>query len=248
MDLGFPSTFGEFVLNAWSFKAPHDWGKSPMAPWVALLWFAADLHVWWLTYLVETDSYRNAHKKYIAHKTTRVVTAHALSGVLETCVGLGSILLPSFRVDLAGAAAAIAILGHVPTGLWLAPKVWGLKHVTVTGYVLVGILRAHTALVVLFLDRSKLPDLWILLHMATVVRLVAYYISPWTSTDGSWKGDLVTDPIIYTFSVTVAAFATLSLVYPPMILFGAMVVLALAHKARPSRVSMRGTPKAVKGY
>lgn len=138
---------------------------------------------------------------------------------------------------------------------------WGLQHVTVTGYIIVNLLRLNQALRVfgheivhfnhihsatknatiwmgseLQIDVFSFPDLWVLLHMATLVRLVAYYVSPWTSFNGNRTGDLLTDPVVYTFSVTVAALVTLGFVYSPSINFIAVVILSIAHVFLPSKV------------
>ena len=171
-----------------------------------------------------------------------------MSGVLETCLGLIAILLPTAAAtgDVTvwwwRSTAICALFLHIPTGLLLSPKVWGLKHITVIGYFIVGFLRAHKAILTLYDPVANLPDLWILLHMATLVRLVAYYISPWSSSDGGRSGDLLTDPLVYTFTVTVAGLVTLGFVYPPAFNLFALVVLAFAHAIWPSNISTKRIP------
>ena len=86
------------------------------------------------------------------------------------------------------------------------------------------------------IDVYSFPNLWLLLHMATCVRLIAYYFSPWTSYNGSRSGDLLTDPIVYTLTVTVAALITLGYIYPPFINLLAIFVLSVVHVAFPSKV------------
>jgi hypothetical protein len=216
---------------------PYNWGiEHTFSPVVACLLFAADLWVWYVSACTERDATAHAHKKYTAQSTTRVVFVHFLTGVVETVLGLLYIL--TGEAKFATASAYVALLMHAPTGLFLSPKVWGLKHITVTGYLLVGICRIMQALRVIQ-QPHKLPDLWILLHMATAVRLCSYYITPFSSSDGGRRGDLVTDPLVYTLSVSLAALVTLSFVYPPVFSLAALGVVALVHKVCPSSVASR---------
>ena len=173
----------------WNFTAPHDWKADPMSATVAFIIFTLDLWVWSM-YYTESRVAKRHGKKFIAFGTQKVVLIHALAGVLETIFGLSYIL--SGKMIYAHTAAYLALLVHVPTGLILTPKVWGLKHITVPGYFFVGLCRGIQAYRVLH-DASKLPDLWIVLHTASMVRLVSYYITPWSSTNGGWEGDLISD-------------------------------------------------------
>jgi hypothetical protein len=91
---------------------------------------------------------------------------------------------------------------------------------------------------------ASLPDLWILLHTASMVRLVSYYITPWTSTNGGWKGDMVTDPLNYTLSVSLATLVTLQFVYPPIINLLALICIAIAHNFMPSSVRSHFSPSS----
>ena len=202
----------DLARSAWNFHAPHDWARSPMPKWVAGAMLLADFYQYGM-YYVERESVRRAHRKYSAQRADRVVMLHAAGSLLETLLGFVACLDPA-KTRVATATALVALLWSVPTGLTLAPRVWGLPHITVTGYVLVGLLRAYQAGVVLLVDPRTLPDLWILLHMATLVRLVGYHVSPYSSTDGV-HGDLLTDPLVYTLTVSIAALITLSFVYPP---------------------------------
>ena len=206
------------------------------SPVVACLLFAADLFVWYVSAYTERDATAHAHKKYTAHSTTRVVFVHFLTGVVETVLGLLYIL--QGEAKFATASAYVALLVHAPTGLFLSPKVWGLKHITVPGYMLVGMCRIMQALRVIQ-QPHKLPDLWILLHMATAVRLCSYYITPFSSSDGGRRGDLVTDPLVYTLSVSLAALVTLGFVYPPVFSLTALGAVALLHKVYPSSIASR---------
>ncbi len=220
---------------AWKYHAPHDWAVEPMGALPALLMFAADLWVWSL-YYTEREAARHAHKKYIAHSTLNVVAIHFVAGVTETILGL---LYCLGKGDwYATSAAYVALFLHIPTGFYLSPKVWGLKHITIPGYLMVNTCRLLQALRVLN-EPHRLPDLWILLHMATLVRICSIYITPYSSTDGGRRGDLVTDQIVYTLSVSLAALCTLNFVYPPIVSLGALIICALLHKIYPSSVPSR---------
>jgi len=216
--------------------SPYSWEDMSFPKGIALLMFAADLWVWYLSAYTERDATAHAHKKYTAHSTTRVVFLHFVSGVLETILGLWYILHGD--AWFAKAAAYVALFVHAPSGLYLSPKVWGLKHITVPGYLLVGVCRLAHAVRVIQLPQ-KLPDLWILLHMATLVRLCSYYITPFSSSDGGRRGDLVTEPIVYTLSVSLAALVTLGFVYPPVFSLAALGAMALTQKVMPSSVPSR---------
>ena len=81
--------------------------------------------------------------------------------------------------------------------------------------------------------------------MATIVRLVGYYVTPWSSVDGERRGDLLTEPLIYTLSVTISALITLNCVYPPIFQIVAVVLLAIVHAIYPSFVSVKRIPTVV---
>ena len=158
------------MQEVWNFEAKHDWASSPMNASVAWTLFACDLWTW-SKYYTERSVVKHTNKKFTAHKTDRVVLVHAFAGVIETVLGLIYILNPNGGYEhIAKACAWVALLLHIPTGLYLAPKVWGIPHITVTGYVFVGLCRAVEACMVLFHEGGNvklLPRLWILLVSLT---------------------------------------------------------------------------------
>lgn len=124
----------------------------------------------------------------------------------------------------------------------LSPHIWGLKYITVTGYVVVALLLVVAAVKVLFVSHLLLIDLWILLHMATMVCIVAYFITPWSSVDGSY-GDLSTDPIIHTIAIGTASLVTVAFVCPPVVL---IVVLCIpATMVFPPKVFVKDVGKMI---
>ena len=231
--------------SAWHFHAPHDWESDPMQTSTACILFCADLWVWSM-YYSEREVAVHAHKKYTAHRNTAVVAVHFVAGVTETVLGL--LYLLNYGEWCARVSALVAIGFHIPTGFYLSPKVWGLRHITVPGYLLVNICRLLQAVRTWHNPAKSLPDLWILLHMATLVRICSYYITPYSSTNGQRRGDLVTDPLVYTLSVSLAALVTLSFVYPPVFLLTLLGALVVTHHFIPSAVTSRFPPlKVVKG-
>ena len=247
-----------FLEDILSFRGNHDWIASPMSSMVACLLFVADLWSWSL-YFVESDVVKRSHLKYKAHQTTRVVAIHSVAGVTETILGLIFILhrnhfLPNpNRPDLYmgslmdvrnhekishGLAMLVCIVAlgfHIPTNLLLAPKVWGLKNMTVTGYIFVALLRVFHVYEIIFKSYEMVPQLWILLHTATMVRLVGYYVCPFSTTTGN--GDLLTDPFVYTLSTGLATFTTLAFVYPPIINVAALISIGLVEYFCPTKIS-----------
>lgn len=255
----------KLIQESMNFHGNHDWISSPMSSLLACILFIMDLWSWSL-YFVEKEVVENSHKKYKAHKTSSIVKIHSMSGILETILGLLYVLhrniflslefetrtggtfdinisqqgnhefQQNINQKLAMVCGFIALLGHIPTGLMLAPKVWGIKNMTVTGYIFVGLLRFWHVYEVLFVDYRLLPQLWILLHTATMVRLVGYYVCPFSTTKR--KGDLLTDPFIYTLSTGLATFTTLAFVYPPVVNVAALISIAVVEFANPTKIGL----------
>lgn len=130
-----PESFSDFFRDCVAFSAPFDYEQKPMAPYVIWLMFLADLWVWYKTYYCERRVAKDAHKKYHAHgrSTVYVVAVHAISGVLETVLGLISLL---YLYDAAAGedavlhdstaaarkyvqyAGTVALVLHIPTGVF----------------------------------------------------------------------------------------------------------------------------------
>jgi len=237
------------MLSDWlAYLAPNDWISRSMPLYAILAMFAADLYTW-SQYYTERQAVAHAHKKFAAHGISPAVYVHAAAGVAETLLGLAFLLDPvESRAGYAYAAALVAALLHVPSGFLLTPHVWGLKNITVTGYAFVGILRLYQAARVFLVDpRLGLPDLWILLHMATLVRLVGFFVTPYSSADGGRRGDLFTEPLVYTLYVSMAAFVTLSFVFPPVVGLAALFIFAAVEAATPTKLSAKLIPSFAEG-
>jgi hypothetical protein len=248
-------TQSEQVQQAFDFRVPHDFTASPMPAYVAWWLFAADVTTW-VFYFVERRVVKRKHLKF-ARKLRPILALHVIGGLCETVVGLVAILDPT-NLFATQTTALVALVSnkkalsplreqcsvdalytqavHIPTNLLLAPHVWGLKYITVSGYVMVALLRAweayrvkfqpHTqhslgffctgsvvrlgwptsgcAVMQVLFRSTSVANLWILLHMATLVRMIAYLVAPWSSVDGRY-GDLSTEPVVYTATIGIAS-------------------------------------------
>ena len=193
----------------------------------------------------------HAHKKFKAHSTSWVVIIHAIGGFVETVLMFVYFLNPhSTSSQLYGLAASwTALIIHIPAGFMLTPRVWGLKNITVGGYLFVGLCQLQKALDVVSnsyeVNISSLSELWILLHTATLVRLVLYHITPYSSIDGIRRGDLFTEPLVYTLGVSLATLVTLAFVYPPELFLLLYLIFAIIEKLNPSKMRSGLLPKVI---
>lgn len=174
--------------------------------------------------------------------------------------------LAQHQLLLCRSTAVLALLVNVPSGLVLTPGVFGVKHLTAPGFFKFAMLRSMEAVRVLIVDHRLLPNLWILLHVGTVVRLLGYFVLPYTSTTHvlsssaaktsessakaalagrSWtsaagrRGDLFTEPMVYSFNILLSGYLTAAFVYPPKYLLGSLMLYAAAQLFWPPRVSLR---------
>ena len=168
--------------------ARFDFVSNPMNPTLAMVMYCFD--VYFVLLLTGRSGWRlRAHKKH-AHKTYWAAAIHGMGSCVELTVGLFAVIRPE-SVVLAKITTYIALFINLPTGFMMTPRVFGVKHLTVPGFALQGVLRLVESYRVLMLDHRLVPNLWILLHVGTVVRLLGYYVLPYSSKDGV-RGDLFT--------------------------------------------------------
>ncbi|EOD07094.1 putative membrane protein [Emiliania huxleyi CCMP1516] len=184
---------------------------------------------------------------------------HSAGSLLELGLGLcatldleaaASVVGPleegSYQVPWARASACVALAVTVPTGVLLArhSSRSGVRHLADTAFGLYHAARALEAARVLALSPRLLPNLWILLHSGTAVRLVGFFVTPYSSTDGA-RGDLFTEPLCYTFTLLLAGFLVAAFVYPPHYLLLSLAAFALANRIAPPALSVRlpGSPR-----
>merc|ERR1711970_259400 len=161
-----------------------------------------------------------AHKKYKAHNNTLAVALHGTGSALEITTGCLACCYPE-RTLFTKISSALAI-NNILTGFVLTPGVFGIKHLTVPGFYLFGALRALEIFRTLVSDYRNYPQAWILLQVGTVVRHLGYYVLPFSSTDGV-RGDLFTEPTIYTFNILLSGYLTAAFVYPPKLVLGSLM-------------------------
>lgn len=177
-----------------------------------------------------------AHKKYKAHKNLWAVALHGGGSALEITIGGLACILPE-KVILTKIASALAI-NNVLTGFVLTPGVFGIKHLTVPGFALFGVLRAFEILRTLAVDYRNYPQAWVLLQVGTVVRLLGYFVLPFSSIDGK-RGDLFTEPTNYSFNILLSGYLTAAFVYPPKYLLGSLLAYAAWYHKQPPKISLR---------
>lgn len=249
-----------------------DFIKSPMDPSLALVIWMAGIYFLFKAYVLEGNAVAEAHKKYRAHGTRLAAIVHGTGSVLELTLGFLAVLsladtkiapgaatarsamlnnvcraLKPYAKTLCQANALLCLLVNVPSGLILNPGVFGIKHLTVAGFLKFAFLRLIEVARIFYVDYRWMPNLWILLQVGTVVRLLGYFVLPYTSNrrmvrgevkEGR-RGDLFTEPTIYSFNILLSGFLTAGFVYPPKYLLGSLGVYALAQYAYPVRMSLR---------
>jgi len=178
----------------------------------------------------------NAHKKYKAHKNMWAVALHGTGSALEITIGCLACICPD-KTIFTKIASGLAI-NNILTGFVITPGVFGIKHLTVPGFYLFGFLRAMEIARTLFSDYRNYPQAWILLQVGTVVRLLGYFVLPFSSTDGI-RGDLFTEPSNYSFNILLSGYLTTAFVYPPKYLLGTLGLYAYWQHKQPHTIRSR---------
>merc|ERR1719384_1580542 len=130
----------------------------------------------------------------------------------------------------------IAVM-NVLTGLVITPGVFGIKHLTVTGFYLFAYLRT-TEILRTIAKPSNYPNAYIFLHVGTLVRLMGYWVLPYSSIDGV-RGDLFTEPSIYAFNILMSGTITAGFVVPPKWVLSQLILYILYKRKVPPRISKR---------
>lgn len=193
------------------------------------------------TYVVEKriskqNAVDQAHKKYKAHGNMWAVAAHGMGSALEMTIGCFACIYPE-KTMLTKISSGLAI-NNILSGFVLTPGVFGIKHLTVPGFYLFGVLRAFEIIRTLVYDYRNYPQAWVLLQVGTVVRLLGYFVLPFSSTDGI-RGDLFTEPSIYSFNILLSGYLTTAFVYPPKYLLGSLLCYVYWYNKQPPKISLR---------
>jgi len=224
------------------YTPQFNWKKEPMSKFVGVATLMTGWYFLIKTYIVEKrvgakdNAIDRAHKKYKAHKHMWAVVAHGSGSALELTIGCLACVYPE-KTMFTKIASALAI-NNVLTGFVLNPGVFGIKHLTVPGFALFGVLRSIEIARTLFQDYRNYPQAWILLQVGTIVRLLGYWVLPFSSTDGK-RGDLFTEPTIYSFNILLSGYLTTAFVYPPKHVLGSLFLYVLWYYKQPPRISMR---------
>merc|ERR1719460_1254751 len=164
------------------------------------------------------------------------VALHGGGSALEMSIGALACCYP--KKTIFTKIAAMLAINNVLTGLVLTPGVFGIKHLTVPGFYLFGFLRALEILRTLVYDYRNYPQAWILLQVGTVVRLLGYWVLPFSSIDGV-RGDLFTEPTMYSFNILLSGYLTAMFVYPPKWVLSSLLLYVHWYNKQPPRISMR---------
>eukprot|EP01084_Bolivina_argentea_P059174 108018_1 len=199
--------------------------NEPLDTYIVNAIFFVDLLVFG-HYYVYYELFDNNNKKYLLKSKNKpwwlrsCFIIHVFSGIYEIIIGYIIILSNKWLISFLPFTMLVnAMLFHIPTSFLLSPFVWGIKYLTIFGYIFASILRSIKAYnlykslqIMNTIDISDLiisvQELWILIHMAIVVRFCSAYVFPFTTKNGTY-GDLSTHPIYYTMSVV-----TVALVFP----------------------------------
>jgi hypothetical protein len=217
-----------------------DWKKQPMNKFVAVATWMTGVYFLLKTYVVERGVVDRAHKKYKAHNNTLAVAMHGSGSALEISIGCLACCYPK-KTIYTKLASALAI-NNIITGFVLTPGVFGIKHLTVPGFTLFGVLRSLEILRTLAYDMTNYPQAWILLQVGTVVRLLGWFVLPYSSTDGV-RGDLFTEPSIYSFNILLSGYLTAAFVYPPKWVLSSLGIYAYWYNKMQPKISMRRKPQ-----
>jgi len=216
-----------------------DWKKQPMNKFVAIGTMLTGWYFLLKTYVLERDVVKRAHRKYEAHNNTLAVAMHGTGSALELTIGALACAYPE-KAMLTKISSALAI-NNVATGWVLTPNVFGIKHLTVPGFYLFGVLRAVEILRTLAFDYRNYPQAWVMLQVGTVVRLLGFWVLPFSSVDGE-RGDLFTEPTMYSFNILLSGYLTAAFVYPPKWVLSSLLLYVHWMQKQPPRILMRRRP------
>ena len=218
----------------------YDFINNPMPSFIAYSIYIIGIYFLIKTYILEGDVVKRAHKKFAAHSNTIPVMIHGIGSIIEMTIGCIAVCNPNNPL-LSKITAYIALFINIPSGAILTPRVFGIKYLTVSGFAKYGYLRSIEALRVLYIDHRLVPNLWILLQVGTVVRLLGWFILPYTSTDAKSRarGDLFTEPRIYSFNILLSGYLVAAFVYPPQFLIGSLILYAITQMFYPHNIKRR---------
>lgn len=222
------------------FNPNYDFITTPMHPYIAQVTYCVTVYFLVKTYYVEKNVVKRAHKKYKAHEVSTCIKLHGIGSSIELSLGTLAIMYPN-QTWLAYICAFIALLNNIPTGFVLTPGVYGVKHITVPGFAVFGIIRIMECTRVFCVHPRNYANAWILLQVGTVVRLLGYFVLPFSSINGS-RGDLFTEQLNYCTNILLSGYICASFVYHPAWLVVSVIVYAFYQYLHPHTVSANMRP------
>ena len=127
--------------------------------------------------------------------------------------------------------------GGVPSTIALT-VVFALQ---VPGFALFGVLRVAEAYRTVFIDPRAMQGMWVLLQVGTIVRLLGFFVLPFSSVDGA-RGDLFIEPVNYTINILLSGYITVGFVYPPFLNLASLLLFVAAHPYYKTALSARLRP------
>mmetsp|Transcript_8996 Transcript_8996/g.29748 ORF Transcript_8996/g.29748 Transcript_8996/m.29748 type:complete len:649 (-) Transcript_8996:390-2336(-) len=238
----------EWISKINAFGGREHFGKqfyggdnvASMRPSLCVLTYVWTVYFLLKAYYVERRTVKRAHKKFVAHGTNHIAHLHGLGSSLELTIGMFAILRPDMP-SLAYVCVALAMLINVPTGFLMTTRVFGVKYITVPGFTLFGLLRMAEAYRTVFIHPGFVHYLWILLQVGTAVRLLGFYVLPFSSVDGA-RGDLFTEPVNYTLCIILSGYITTGFVYMPFLNVASLLYFCCAQPYYKSALSARLRP------
>ncbi|EOD27217.1 hypothetical protein EMIHUDRAFT_463285 [Emiliania huxleyi CCMP1516] len=245
----------EWISKINAFGGREHFGKqfyggdnvASMRPSLCVLTYVWTVYFLLKAYYVERRTVKRAHKKFVAHGTNHIAHLHGLGSSLELTIGMFAILRPDMP-SLAYVCVALAMLINVPTGFLMTKGVFGVKHITVPsqmlnvpGFALFGVLRVAEAYRTVFIDPRAMQGMWVLLQVGTIVRLLGFFVLPFSSVDGA-RGDLFIEPVNYTINILLSGYITVGFVYPPFLNLASLLLFVAAHPYYKTALSARLRP------
>mmetsp|Transcript_13080 Transcript_13080/g.38719 ORF Transcript_13080/g.38719 Transcript_13080/m.38719 type:complete len:647 (-) Transcript_13080:361-2301(-) len=238
----------EWISKINAFGGREHFGKqfyggdnvASMRPSLCVLTYVWTVYFLLKAYYVERRTVKRAHKKFVAHGTNHIAHLHGLGSSLELTIGMFAILRPDMP-SLAYVCVALAMLINVPTGFLMTKGVFGVKHITVPGFALFGVLRIAEAYRTVFIDPRAMQGMWVLLQVGTIVRLLGFFVLPFSSVDGA-RGDLFIEPVNYTINILLSGYITVGFVYPPFLNLASLLLFVAAHPYYKTALSARLRP------
>ena len=211
-----------------------------MNSYVCMCVYLTTIYFLFKTYYVEKAVVVRAHKKYKAYNVSKYVLMHGIGSSIELTLGAFVILYPHY-VGLTYLCAIIGLFINIPTGFILTSTVYGVKHITVPGFAIFGIIRILECVRVLYVHPALYPNAWILLQVGTIVRLLGYFVLPFTSKYKE-RGNMFTEKMNYSTNILLSGYISAAHVYHPAWLLLSLILYIPSQYKWPHTLSLNRRP------